>query len=47
MIALLTDGVLPLKEFWADIYEYKDEFTVNEERNLLYTTPDGSSPYIS
>jgi hypothetical protein len=47
IITLLADGALPLKEFRADIYEHKDEFTVNEERNLLHMTPNGSSPYIS
>src|SRR5439155_1349260 len=46
MIAFLADGVIPPQDFQEDIYEYKDEFAVDDEGNLLHTTEDGHSPYI-
>jgi hypothetical protein len=46
MTALLNDGIIPLKEFREDIYEHQREFTIDNEGNLYYTTPDIMSPYI-
>jgi hypothetical protein len=45
--AFLSNGTAPLKEFREDIYEHKEEFTIDHEGNLLYTTSDDLSPYIS
>jgi hypothetical protein len=45
--AFLSNGTAPLKEFRENIYEYKKEFTIDHEGNLLYTTSDDLFFYIS
>lgn len=46
MTALLCDGTAPPEEFKEDIYEYQNDFTIDDEGNLYYTTPDNMSLYI-
>lgn len=46
MTALLCDGTAPPEEFKEDIYEHQNDFTIDDEGNLYYTTPDNMSPYI-
>jgi hypothetical protein len=46
MTALLSNGITPLKEFREDIYEYKKEFIIDYERDLLYTTLNDLFFYI-
>jgi transposase InsO family protein len=46
MTALLAQGIPPPEKYREDIYEHKDEFTVDNEENLTYTTAEGATPYI-
>jgi hypothetical protein len=46
MTALLCDGTTSPEEFKEDIYEHQSDFTIDDEGNFYYTTPDNMSPYI-